>query len=120
MPRVLAQDTLYAETRFHAAFPSIARFSDDHLVLAFRRARAGMWLVPEAKRVTLRIGSDDSCVVWLHGKRVHGFSGQRATRVDEDRVNVQLVRGTNRILVKVLNKTLGWAFCLRITDRQGG
>ncbi|MGB5493933.1 MAG: hypothetical protein WBM97_05595, partial [Sedimenticolaceae bacterium] len=50
MPRLLAQDTLYAEMRFHAAFPSIARFSDDHLVLAFRRARDGMWLVPEAKR----------------------------------------------------------------------
>jgi hypothetical protein len=51
MPRVLAQDTLYGETRFHAAFPSIARFSDDHLVLAFRRARDGLWLVPAAKRV---------------------------------------------------------------------
>ncbi len=75
--------------------------------------------VPEARRVTLRIGSDDSCVCWLNGKRVHGFAGKRATRIDEDRVNVQLVRGTNRLLVKVLNESLGWSFCVRVTDRQG-
>lgn len=50
MLRILEHKTLYRTTRFHAAFPSVARFSDGRLLLAFRRARDGMWLVPEAKR----------------------------------------------------------------------
>lgn len=48
--RILQHRKLYGEKRFHAAFPSIARFSDGNLLLAFRRARDGLWLVPEDKR----------------------------------------------------------------------
>jgi sialidase-1 len=48
--KVLYHQTLYREKRFHAAFPSVIRFSDDNLLLAFRRARDGLWLVPEEKR----------------------------------------------------------------------
>lgn len=48
--RVLAHRVLYRDDHFHAAFPSIVRFSDAHLLLAFRRARNGLWLVPEARR----------------------------------------------------------------------
>ena len=48
--KVLRHETLYRHARFHAAFPSIGRFSDGNLLLAFRRARDAMWLVPEEKR----------------------------------------------------------------------
>ena len=48
--KILYHRTLYREKRFHAAFPSIVRFSDGNLILAFRRARDGLWLVPEEKR----------------------------------------------------------------------
>jgi sialidase-1 len=47
---VLFHRTLYCEERFHAAFPSIVKFSDDNLLLAFRRARDAHWLLPEKKR----------------------------------------------------------------------
>lgn len=50
MIRVLGHRELYRERRFHSAFPSIVRFRDDHLLLAFRRARDGFWLVPEQRR----------------------------------------------------------------------
>ncbi len=48
--RILDQAILYRAERFHAAFPSIVRFSDDSLLLAFRRARDGLWLIPQEKR----------------------------------------------------------------------
>lgn len=48
--KVLGHVTLYEDQRFHAAFPSIVRRPDDSLVLAFRRARDGHWLVPPEKR----------------------------------------------------------------------
>ena len=49
MARILRQQILYAHSHFHAAFPSIARFSDGNLLLAFRRARNGNWLLSEEK-----------------------------------------------------------------------
>jgi len=51
--KILGHKVLYKERRFHAAFPSIVRFNDDRLVLAFRRARDGIWLIPEEKRKNL-------------------------------------------------------------------
>lgn len=53
MIRLLDHRTLYREARFHAAFPSLLRFSDGHLLLAFRRARDGLWLVPPEQRAEL-------------------------------------------------------------------
>ncbi|MGH9363260.1 MAG: HEAT repeat domain-containing protein, partial [Thermoanaerobaculia bacterium] len=75
--------------------------------------------VPEEKRVSFKIGSDDSVVVWLNGKKVHEQKTSRGITPDQDNVNTRLSAGKNRILVKVLNAGDGWAFCLRITDRQG-
>ena len=48
--KILDHKIIYREKRFHAAFPSIVRCSDDKLLLAFRRARDGLWLIPEEKR----------------------------------------------------------------------
>ncbi len=48
MLKIIQHQVLYGEERFHAAFPSIARFSDGRLLLAFRRARDANWLIPEA------------------------------------------------------------------------
>ncbi len=50
MLKIQQHRVLYRQPRFHAAFPSVLRFSDDRLLLAFRRARDGMWLIPEDKR----------------------------------------------------------------------
>ncbi len=44
---------LYKETGFHAAFPSIVRLNDNSLVLAFRRARDGLWLLTDAQRALI-------------------------------------------------------------------
>lgn len=53
MITVQRQRTLYRDERFHAAFPSIVRFSDDALLLAFRRARSGLWLISRQRRDAL-------------------------------------------------------------------
>lgn len=53
MMNLLGHRVLYREQRFHAAFPSVIRFSDDRLLLAFRRARDGLWLVPPEQRTAI-------------------------------------------------------------------
>ncbi len=50
MVKVLGHRTLYRDPRFHAAFPSVIRFDDGRLLLAFRRARDVRWLIPPERR----------------------------------------------------------------------
>ena len=47
MIKISHHKILYGEQHFHAAFPSIVQFDDGNLLLAFRRARDAMWLVPK-------------------------------------------------------------------------
>ncbi|MFB3785494.1 MAG: HEAT repeat domain-containing protein [bacterium] len=65
------------------------------------------------------IGSDDDVVCWLNGTEVHRFIGDRGWSLDQDKIPVQLKRGNNHVLLKVLNAGGGWEVSLRITDKEG-
>jgi putative membrane-bound dehydrogenase-like protein len=52
---------------------------------------------------TLLLGSDDSCIVWVDGKKVHEYRGDRALGAQDDRVKVRLKSGRNAIVIKVEN-----------------
>lgn len=75
--------------------------------------------VARAGPARLHLGSDDGIRVWLNGKPVHTKWVKRKLTVDEDRVEVTLREGTNRILLKVCDDRGPWRFCLRITDADG-
>ncbi len=74
--------------------------------------------VPQAQHVLLKMGSDDDIVCWLNDERIHGKKIDRGIFVDDDVVEAKLKRGTNRILLKILQGGGGWGYCLRITDRE--
>jgi hypothetical protein len=66
-----------------------------------------------------KIGSNDGVVCWLNGDKVHeNFTG-RVLTVDEDVVSVNLMRGTNKILLKIPNRGGAWECCLRVCDKSG-
>lgn len=67
-----------------------------------------------ADAAMLGIGSDDAVRVWFNGELVHSKWEGRALRVDEDLVPVQIREGKNRMLVKIVNFTLGWGFAARV------
>ena len=67
----------------------------------------------EAKKVVLGLGCDDSVRVWLNGELVHSKWAGRPLIVDQDLVPVNLREGKNRLLVKVVNWSLGSAFSCR-------
>jgi hypothetical protein len=50
------------------------------------------------------VGSDDGVRIWLDGKQVHEFTRDRKATPDQDRVRVELNKGWNKILVKVVNR----------------
>ncbi len=74
---------------------------------------------PESMDAELRVGSDDGIRVWLNGKLVVDKQVYRGAAPDTDKSKVRLVKGKNRLLVKVNQDIGGWAFYLRFLDANG-
>jgi len=76
--------------------------------------------LPDDMHAQFKIGSNDGVVCWVNGQKVHENLVARSLKVDEDVVDVDLERGTNRILLKVPNRGgINWEACLRICDQNG-
>jgi poly(3-hydroxybutyrate) depolymerase len=73
---------------------------------------------PGARRAALKLGSDDGVKVWINGELVLANHTQRAVSVDEDAVAVSLVKGKNRLLVKVGQGIGEWGFALRLVPLE--
>lgn len=90
----------------------------------YEASSAGAYLyaevtVSEEREATFKLGSDDQIACWLNGKQVHSNRVNRGLAPDQDVVEVKLLKGTNRVLLKVLNDGGPWGACLRITSRDG-
>jgi hypothetical protein len=68
----------------------------------------------------LEIGSDDGIKVWLNFRLVDSHNGTRALTPGEDKMDVNLSRGWNELLVKVTQHDQGWGFCARLLKPDGG
>jgi len=73
----------------------------------------------QAQAILCKSGSDDSIAIWINGSLVHENNAARGVSVDEDSAPASLVKGTNRILVKIGQGGGGFGFCLRLTDAKG-
>ncbi|MDP6998835.1 MAG: two-component regulator propeller domain-containing protein, partial [Candidatus Poribacteria bacterium] len=77
---------------------------DDHSAYAFLRIDSPR----EQKKVLMRVGSDDSIKVWLNGQVVHSNAINRGATGYQDYFFVDLNKGENSLLVKVVNGKLDW------------
>lgn len=59
--------------------------------------------VPADLETELSLGSDDAIAVWVNGKQVHANKVQRGVAPDQDKVKVQLTKGKNDLLIKIVN-----------------
>jgi quinoprotein glucose dehydrogenase len=73
----------------------------------------------EMKAVQLRIGSDDDCKVYLNGKEVIKVVEDRPLDKDQNDAEVTLNKGTNTLVLKVVNGVQDWSGCARFTDKNG-
>jgi CubicO group peptidase (beta-lactamase class C family) len=69
------------------------------------------------QKLFLSLGSDDGVKVWLNGKLVHRKWIGRGATPDEDVVEVNLVKGSNQLLLKVQDMQQGWGFVVRFLDK---
>jgi hypothetical protein len=68
----------------------------------------------ELKAIKMKTGSDDQCRVYINGKEV--FKNEVSTEKDDNTTEVTLRKGTNIMVVKVVNAKLDWYFCVRFTE----
>jgi len=80
--------------------------------------RTRVWS-PAEQPARLELGSDDSIKVWLNGKLVHANQVTRGVQPRQDLVRVELRKGWNELLLKVVEHEGGWGFCCRIRKPDG-
>jgi HEAT repeat protein len=86
-----------------------------------RVAYARTWIQSQTdQRVRLELGSDDGVKVWLNGQLVHAKNVARPLRPGSDKVDVDLKKGSNTLLLKITQNDQGWEFCARIVAPDGG
>jgi hypothetical protein len=78
---------------------------------------------PEARAAQVRIGAASACKAWHNGKQIVSAPTWRGCGHDQDKVAVQLVKGDNLFVLKVVNSGstdwADWGVDLRITDNAG-
>ena len=82
---------------------------EDAVVYAFVTIRA-----PRSMSADLLLGSDDGIKVWLNGEVVAMVNRLRVLKLDEDRVQVELRKGINALLLKITQDKGPWSFSCRI------
>ena len=83
-------------------------------------AYAHVYLRAEADIDAIAVfGSDDGIRVWLNGKIIDDESVIRGLNVEGVKIPIKLVKGWNRLLVKVDQGMGGWAFAMKLTKPDG-
>ena len=73
---------------------------------------------PTAKKIKIRLGSDDDHKVWLNGKLLGGVNKSQGIIPDNFIYDAELQRGLNRLMLKVVDRNMGYGFCLAVSDRD--
>jgi putative heme-binding domain-containing protein len=70
--------------------------------------------------VQLLVGSDDTMVLWLNGKKLHEDPSDSGWNPEEATVNATLNKGRNILLLKVGNHGGGWQFSAAVSGERKG
>ena len=72
------------------------------------------------RKVRILTGSDDTITMWVNGEKVLAKNVSRGVTKDEDKTDVTLKKGENRVLIKVCQGIGGWGLAFRIVDPETG
>jgi putative heme-binding domain-containing protein len=70
---------------------------------------------PVARPAQMAVGSDDTLTVWLNGKEVYKFAGDRGYDPEASRFDVELKKGKNLLVVKCGNHGGLWQYSVAVT-----
>jgi len=69
---------------------------------------------PDERKARLSLETDDGFILWLNGVKV-----AERPNAGEQKVDLKLQPGRNRLLLKVCNNREWWQFAVRVTDPEG-
>ena len=98
---ILSFDALFPDLDYKAAYIYAELFSD------------------KDQNCFFMLGSDDGVKVWLNGKLIHSNDIGRGLIPREDKFNGDLIKGKNRILVKVTDFVRNWEVIVEPFDSSG-
>jgi hypothetical protein len=79
-----------------------------------------VWIYsPRSEPVTCASGSNDGIQVWMNGREVYNFPGERGAEPESDVFAARLKEGWNRLLVKSFQTGGNWGFYFELRDRTG-
>lgn len=85
---------------------------DDHMVAyAFCYINS-----PEKRKIKVRVGSDDDHKIWLNGKMIGSVNKSQGVVPDNFIYEAQLERGLNRLLMKIVDRTHDFGYCVALSD----
>ena len=71
---------------------------------------------PDKRKVQLNIGTDDGGKVFLNDRQVFRYLGERIAEPDQNEMELNLVPGWNKLLLKLENNLGQFAFYARLVD----
>ena len=74
---------------------------------------------PTARTVNMWMGSDDGIKVWVNGEVVWNNDTGRACVLDQDKTQVSLIEGWNKLLVKISQGKGSWQVAVKLCDSAG-
>ena len=80
--------------------------------------RTGIWS-ETGRDLNLELGSDDGVKAWWNGKLELAHNTARAVAPAEEKINVHVRQGWNRLLLKITQNSQGWGACARFTNTDG-
>lgn len=73
----------------------------------------------EMTNVTMALGSNDQGRLYLNGKDIYAFQDARPLELDADKGKVNLKKGVNVVVFKIINELNSWQGAMRFLDRAG-
>jgi len=74
---------------------------------------------PADQEAKLFIGSDDGVKVWLNSELIHENNTERGLMPDEDKMDIQLKKGDNTLMLKITQGVGGWEASAAVCDMDG-
>jgi hypothetical protein len=68
---------------------------------------------PKAEKIVLHLGSENGLTAWLNGKQIYEFKGKRPYAADADKIEVEVKKGSNAILLKMFDEGPVWKTSVR-------
>ncbi len=95
-------------------FTSLFSSEEHNIAYALTYVRCADWI-----EATLRVGCDDGIKAWLNDEKILEYHWHRTWGLKPDSVDVTLIKGWNKLLIKVDQGPGGWGFSCQLTDRKG-